>query len=59
MNQTLVHKLNVYMAEITGDLAKKSGGWSPGGPHVKSTPIHFHSNLSNNHCQMDKKNEEA
>ena len=55
MNQTLVHKLNVYMAEITGDLAKKSGVWSPAGPNGKSTHIH----LSNNHCQMDKKNEEA
>ena len=35
------------MAEITGDLAKKFGGWSPGGPHGKSTQINFHSNLSN------------
>ena len=61
------------MAGITSDLAKKYrdhpqmvSGWSQedfrrniAGPHGKSTHIHFRSNLSNNYCQMDKKNEEA
>ena len=53
------------MAGITSDLAEKSGDHPDdfrrniAGPDGKSTHIHFRSNLSNNYCQMDKKNEEA